>query len=106
MRTRLGLFLNKKFDLKKKFKVPEKLLTFEERMKVKEKAYLKEFHNFEQDHVSTEHDECIDDLVNPNKEETAANAVNEEDRDAKPEFDEEFDAALEEAARAAGGVAC
>ena len=56
--------------------------------------------------MSTEHDECIDDLVNPNKEETVADAVNEEDRDAKPEFDEEFDAALEEAARAAGGVAC
>ena len=75
-------------------------------MKVKERAYLKEFHNFEEDRVSTEHDECIDDLFNPNKEETAADAVNEEDRDAKPEFDEEFDAALEEAARAAGGAAC
>ena len=53
-------------------------------------------------HVSTGHD----DLVDPNKGETAADAVNEEDSDAKPEFDEEFDAALEEAARAAGGVAC
>ena len=49
VQTRLGLFLNKKLDLKKKFKVPEKLLTFENRMKVKEREYLKEFHNFEED---------------------------------------------------------
>ena len=49
VRTRSGLFLNKKLDLKKKFKVPEKLLTFEERMKDREKKYLKEFHNFDND---------------------------------------------------------
>ena len=44
VRTRSGLFLNKKLDLKKKFRVPEKLLKFEERMKEKERQYLKQFH--------------------------------------------------------------
>ena len=106
VRTRSGLFLNKKLDLRKRFRVPEKLLAFEERMKVKEREYLKEFYNFEEDRASTEHDEWIDDLVDTSKEETAANAVNEEDRDARLGFDEEFDATLEKAARAAGGAAC
>ena len=36
VRTRSGLFLNKKLNLKKKFKVPEKLLNFEVRMKERE----------------------------------------------------------------------
>ena len=43
VRTRSGLFLNKKLDLKKKFKVPENLLSVEERMKEKEEQYLKQF---------------------------------------------------------------
>ena len=45
VRTRSGLFLNCKLDLKKKFKVPEKLLKFEERMKEKERQYLKQVHD-------------------------------------------------------------
>ena len=45
VRTRSGLFLSKKLDLKKKFKVPKKLLNFEKRMKEKEEQYLKQFHN-------------------------------------------------------------
>ena len=49
VRTRSGLFLNKKLDLKKKFKVPEKLLKFEERMKEKERQYLKQVHDFDDD---------------------------------------------------------
>ena len=49
VRTRSGLFLNKKLDLKKKFKVPEKLLKFEVRMKERESQYLKMFHNFDKD---------------------------------------------------------
>ena len=49
VRTRSGLFLNKKLDLKKKFKVPEKLLNFEVRMKERERQYLKMFHNFDED---------------------------------------------------------
>ena len=49
VRTRSGLFLNKKLDLKKKFKVPEKLLKFEERMKEKERQYLKQFHGVDDD---------------------------------------------------------
>ena len=49
VRTRSGLFLNKKLNLKKKFKVPEKLLTFEARMKEKERQYLREFHDFDED---------------------------------------------------------
>ena len=49
VRTRSGLFLNKKLDLKKKFKVPEKLLNFEVRMKERERQYLKMFHNFDKD---------------------------------------------------------
>ena len=106
VRTRTGLFLNKKLDLKKKFKVPEKLLTFEERMKVKERQYLKEFHNFEEDYAPPKHDECIDELVDPNQEETVADMMDEEHLDFEPGFDEELDAALEEAARAAGGAAC
>ena len=93
-------------DLTKTFKVPEKLLTFENRMKVKEREYLKEFHNFEEDRAPPEHDDCIDDLVDPNREKTAADAVDKEDLDAELGFDEEFDAALEEAARAAGSAAC
>ena len=44
VRTRSGLILNKKLDLKKTFKVPDKLLQFEERMKEKETQYLKQFH--------------------------------------------------------------
>ena len=49
VRTRSGLFLNKKLDLKKKFRVPEKLLKFEERMKEKERQYLKQFHGVDDD---------------------------------------------------------
>ena len=49
VRTRSGLFLSKKLDLKKKFKVPEKLLNFEERMKEKEGQYLKQFHGIGDD---------------------------------------------------------
>ena len=49
VRTRSGLFLNKKLDLKKKFKVPEKLLKFKERMKEKERQYLKQFHGVDDD---------------------------------------------------------
>ena len=49
VRTRSGLFLNKKLDLKKMFKVPEKLLNFEVRMKERERQYLKMFHNFDED---------------------------------------------------------
>ena len=45
VRTRSGLFLNKKLNLKKKFKVPENLLNFEVRMKERERQYLKMFHN-------------------------------------------------------------
>ena len=44
VRTRSGLILNKKLDLKERFKVPDKLLKFEERMKEKETQYLKQFH--------------------------------------------------------------
>ena len=40
VRTRPGLFLGKKLDLKKKCKVPEKWLSVEERMKEKEERYL------------------------------------------------------------------
>ena len=40
VRTRSGLFLNKKLDLKKKFKVPEKLLNFEVRMKERERETI------------------------------------------------------------------
>ena len=49
VRTRSGLFLNKKLDLIKKFRVPEKLLKFEERMKEKERQYLKQFHGVDDD---------------------------------------------------------
>ena len=48
VRTRSGLFLSKKLDLKKKFKVLEKLLSFEER-KEKEEQYLKQFHGIDCD---------------------------------------------------------
>ena len=44
VRTRSGLILNKKLDLKKRFKLPDKLLKLEERMKEKETQYLKQFH--------------------------------------------------------------
>ena len=44
VRTRSGLLLNKKFDLKKTFTVPDKLLQFEERVKEKETQYLTQFH--------------------------------------------------------------
>ena len=44
VRTRSGLLLNKKLDLKKTFTVPDKLLRFEERMKEKETEYLTQFH--------------------------------------------------------------
>ena len=44
VRTRSGLILNKKLDLKKRFKVPDKLLKFEEGMKENERQYLKQFH--------------------------------------------------------------
>ena len=44
VRTRSGLCLSKKLDLKKRFKVPERLLSFEEKMKKKEEQYLKQFH--------------------------------------------------------------
>ena len=49
VRTRSGLFLNKKLGLKKKFKVPEKLLNFKERMKEKEEQYLEQFHGIGDD---------------------------------------------------------
>ena len=44
VRTRAGLILNAKLDLRKKFKVPEKLLKFEERMKARENKYLDDYH--------------------------------------------------------------
>ena len=44
VRTRAGLILNAKLDLRKKFKVPEKLLKVEERMKARENKYLDEYH--------------------------------------------------------------
>ena len=40
VRTRSGLFLNKKLNLKKKFKVPENLLNFEVRMKERERGNI------------------------------------------------------------------
>ena len=49
VRTRSGLFLNKKLDKKKKFRVPEKLLKFKERTKEKERQYLKQFHGVDDD---------------------------------------------------------
>ena len=49
VRTRSGLLLNKKLDLKKTFTVPDKLLQFEERMKEKETQYLKQFHGVNED---------------------------------------------------------
>ena len=51
------------------------------------------------------HVACIDELVDPNREETAADAMDEEQLNAELGFDEEFDTALEEAAREAGGAA-
>ena len=55
-----------------------------------------------------DHDECIDEEVRA--DETPADAVEEQDLDAEPGFDEEYDAAreaeLEEAARSAGGWGC
>ena len=44
VRTRAGLIINAKLDLRKKFKVPEKLVKFEERMKAKETKYLDDCH--------------------------------------------------------------
>ena len=44
VRTRAGLVINEKLDLRKKFKVPEKLVKFEERMKAKETKYLDDYH--------------------------------------------------------------
>ena len=49
VRTRSGLILSRKLDLKKKFKVPEKLLNFKERMKEKEEQYLRQFHGIGDD---------------------------------------------------------
>ena len=49
VRTRSGLILSRKLDLKKKLKVPEKLLNFKERMKEKEERYLKQFHGIGDD---------------------------------------------------------
>ena len=51
-----------------------------------------------------EEPECIHDVVS--REETVMDAADEEDLDAEPGFVEEFDAALEEAARLAGGEGC
>ena len=53
-----------------------------------------------------EEPECIHDVVS--REETVVDAVDEEDLDAEPGFDEEFDAAreAEAEAEAAGGWAC
>ena len=53
----------------------------------------------------SEHDECINDLVDPNREESAADAVDKEDLNAEPGLDEESDAAWEAEARTAGGWA-
>ena len=47
VRTRAGLSLNTKLDLKKSFKVPEKLLSFEKRMRAREEHYLRTVHGFE-----------------------------------------------------------
>ena len=55
-----------------------------------------------------EEPECIHDVVS--REETVMDAADEEDLDAEPGFEEEYDAAreaeLEEAARSAGGWGC
>ena len=54
--------------------------------------------------AALEEPECVRDVVN--REETVVDAVDEEDLDAEPGFDEEFDAAREAEAEAAGGWAC
>ena len=51
-----------------------------------------------------DHDECIGEEVRADA--TSTDAVEEQDLDAEPGFDEEFDAALEEAACEAGGAGC
>ena len=47
VRTRGGLILNRKLDMKRRFKVPDKLLSFERRMKRREEDYLRRVHGFE-----------------------------------------------------------
>ena len=47
VRTRAGIMLNTKLDLKRSFRVSEKLLSFDRWIKAAEEECLRKFHSFE-----------------------------------------------------------